>query len=366
MNINKWRKILFTIIFLILLIGIFAFLIAYFRSNSSVKDSSANTGSEFVGYSGTHFTLNSSPFYVGGTNNHYIPWAAKNEVDNVLDDAAAMHFNVVRTFVSSVRGSIDGTKKTIWYWSTYGDPNNLGVEGTYFQYWDTVNNKMGINDGPDGLQHIDYLLYKAKSLNIKILLAFNDFHFYTGGMQQMAEWYGIRNVTDPHKDEYTTVFTDPRVVADYKTWISHLLNRVNTYTGVMYKDDPTIFGWDLANEPAASSVSILQTWISTMASYVKSIDHNHLVTSGDEGYLNLSGDSPVGELANSNIDFGTMHTYPAFTKLTLQQTNDLIQLHCGFAKNAQKPVILEEFGLSNSNTTNQYAYCYKTGYFIIQ
>lgn len=32
-----------------------------------------------------------------------------------------------------------------------------------------------------------------------------------------------------------------------------MLTRVNTYTNVMYKDDPTIFAWELINEPQCRS-----------------------------------------------------------------------------------------------------------------
>src|SRR5207237_2175157 len=44
-------------------------------------------------------------------------------------------------------------------------------------------------------------------------------------------------------------YTDPTIRKWYKDWIAHLLNRTNTYTGLQYKDDATILGWELANEP---------------------------------------------------------------------------------------------------------------------
>ena len=35
----------------------------------------------------------------------------------------------------------------------------------------------------------------------------------------------------------------------YKNHVKTVLTRVNTVTGVAYRDDPTILGWELMNEP---------------------------------------------------------------------------------------------------------------------
>ena len=51
-----------------------------------------------------------------------------------------------------------------------------------------------------------------------------------------------------------------------------MLNRINTRTGVRYKDDKAVLGWELGNELLAP-----KEWVREMAPYVKQLDPNHLV-----------------------------------------------------------------------------------------
>lgn len=70
-----------------------------------------------------------------------------------------------------------------------------------------------------------------------------------------------------------------------------VLTRVNKMTGVAYKDEPAIFAWELMNEPRCQSDlsgKTLQAWITEMASYVKSVDPNHMVEIGLEGFYGES------------------------------------------------------------------------------
>lgn len=55
--------------------------------------------------------------------------------------------------------------------------------------------------------------------------------------------------------------------------------RRNTYNGRLYKEDPTIFAWDILNEPrqTAGDYTPVQKWIDMMASFLKSVDPNHMV-----------------------------------------------------------------------------------------
>ena len=65
---------------------------------------------------------------------------------------------------------------------------------------------------------------------------------------------------------------------------------------VCCRDDPTILAWSLSNEPRCDgdySGSSLQGWIDATAEFLKSIDPNHLITVGAEGFL---GSSTPGQL----------------------------------------------------------------------
>ena len=60
------------------------------------------------------------------------------------------------------------------------------------------------------------------------------------------------------------------------SWASR---RRNTYNGLLYKEDPTIFAWDLLNEPRQTQGDhqAVQQWIDLFAPFIKSQDPNHMV-----------------------------------------------------------------------------------------
>ncbi|MFH9299002.1 hypothetical protein [Streptomyces sp. NPDC017520] len=84
----------------------------------------------------------------------------------------------------------------------------------------------------------------------------------------------------------------PGCFTSYKNYVSYALNRTNHYSGVKYKDDPTIFAWDLMNEPRYEAQSpeediegtTLRAWVDEMGAFMKKIDPNHLLGAGIEGH----------------------------------------------------------------------------------
>ena len=74
----------------------------------------------------------------------------------------------------------------------------------------------------------------------------------------------------------------------FKKYVTMLLTRVNTITGVQYSQDPTIFALELANEPhttdgyeAARGIpvgSIVREWIKEMVATIRLVDSKHMVS----------------------------------------------------------------------------------------
>jgi len=292
----------------------------------------------FVGVSEGRFIHDGRRFDIAGVNNHYLTFGSAAEVTRVLDDAVALRANVVRTFIQPVIGSLDGRSvPTIWDWKRQADASNLGVDGAYMLYWDVPRREMGINDGADGLQRLDFVLAEAAKRDLKLIIAFLDFWAYTGGAQQMRAWYG--------SDERSTFFfADPRTKQNYKDWIRHVLDRVNTITGVRYKDDPVILAWELMNEPEIRPPSLRDSWLAEMASYVKSLDPRHLLASGRANVRERLADIGIAE-----FDFGVWHGYPRHANLAPTQLEALIDAFCEIGRMHRKPVVLEEFGFARSN-----------------
>jgi mannan endo-1,4-beta-mannosidase len=295
------------------------------------------------------FEYQGKPFCFAGTNNYYVIFKPRPMVDAVLESAAAMKLKVMRLWAFLDRGSLDGSVPDL-----KGEP---GKDGVYFQYWDPKARAPAFNDGPNGLERLDYVVYKAEKLGLKLIMVLTNNWQDFGGMDQYLLWYGL--------DRHDLFYTDPRVKAAYKGWILHLLHRRNTLTGRLYKEEPAIFSWELANEPRAISgkgfdrrdgwtTSTLTDWVTEMSAYIKSLDPNHLVSVGDEGFLNSDGDhwtyratdgvDHVAMTSAPGIDFGTFHMYPEDWGTVEGWAEEWIRDHVKVARELGKPTVLEEYG----------------------
>jgi endo-1,4-beta-mannosidase len=64
--------------------------------------------------------------------------------------------------------------------------------------------------------------------------------------------------------------------------------RVNSITGRQYRHDPTLLGWELADEasdPGNVASAHLHAWTNQIATHIRELDPNHLLASGSTGYF---------------------------------------------------------------------------------
>jgi mannan endo-1,4-beta-mannosidase len=320
---------------------------------ASVEDDLDARGRPFVRRLGRTFNHRGRVFRPVGAANYYLMYKSPAMVDFVLEAAAESGFNTVRTWGSLVIGNQDGSN------SIRGK-----ADGVYFQYWDGT--APAFNDGSDGLQHLDYVVYKAGQLDLKLVIPFvnnwNDF----GGMDQYVRWRGGQ-----YLDEF---YTDPAIRGWYKDWIAHLLNRVNTYTGVAYKDDSTIMTWELANEPRCRAFGVypdsgtcttqtLIDWAADVSAFVKSIDDEHLLSVGDEGFYCTPGAADWTENCSEgvdtlaladlpHVDVASLHLYPDLWGKDPAWGTEWIRRHIRDARRIRERAILGEFGLKDKSIRN--------------
>lgn len=309
---------------------------------------------QFVRRDGNVLRLDGKQFRFAGTNNYYLMYKSRAMVDDVLSAAAANDFAVVRTWGWLDIGNQDGSN------SVAGKADNV-----YFQYWDGT--QPAYNDGADGLQRLDYVVAKAKAEGVRLVIPFTNNWRDFGGMDQYVRWRGGQ-----YHDQF---YTDPLIRQWYKNWIAHLLNRTNSITGIKYKDEPAIMAWELANEPrcigsgvyprsSACTEQTLIAWADEMSTFIKSIDQNHLVSVGDEGFYCVAGSTDWTENCNEggdtlaftrlpHIDVMSFHLYPDHWGKDALWGMDWIKRHIRDAKSIGKPVMLGEFGWRDKATRNR-------------
>lgn len=293
------------------------------------------------------FVIAGKPFYFCGTNAYYLMQekAQGSTVSlDALDAAKVSGFRVVRTW-----GFFDSSPGT-----GSVDPAILQLSPGVYQ--------------ESAFKAMDWVIAEAAKRDIRLIITLvNNWDAY-GGMNQYVQWFGLSG-----HDQF---FTDPGAKQAFKNYMRDFVSRKNSITGIAYKDDPTIMSWELANEaecrsdPGALQGTLLK-WYAEMSAYLKSVDPNHLVATGEEGFdvttTNytgftsyttyfavfswIDGTSFTQNIALPDIDWGSLHLYPD-TWSWLDPTSDGVNWiadHVKIARARGKPLLLAEYGLERSS-----------------
>lgn len=309
--------------------------------------------SPFIQVKNGQFIRNGQPYYYIGANFWYGAILAsegtggnRERLHRELDSLKAIGVDNLRILVGS-----DGKRGV----PTKVEPTLQEAPGIYN---DTI------------LAGLDYLLAEMEKRDMLAVLYLNNSWEWSGGYSQYLAWARGDKAPVPAVDGWPAFmnYVKEFVVSDsaqalFDNHVKYILTRTNRYTHRKYTDDPTIMSWQIGNEPRAfASDSIHKAafaeWMSKTSSLIRSLDPNHLISTGSEGKHGCEEDIALFEKvhADTNIDYMNIHIWPYnwgwAPKDSLQEnlekactnTQAYINEHLNIAKKYQKPLVLEEFG----------------------
>ena len=217
---------------------------------------------------------------------------------------------------------------------------------------------------------LDYLLAEMGERNMKAVLYINNSWEWSGGYGMYLEWAGEGKALIPAEVGYSAFMnsvskfvTNEKAKELFYDHVKHVVSRTNTVTGKPYKDDPAIFSWQIGNEPRCfradkEGQDAFVDYMWTTAALIKSIDPNHMVSSGSEGEWGCENSMELYERIHScpDIDYMNIHIWPynwnwvrentlaTNLPVAIKNTDDYIDAHLALAAKYGKPVVLEEFG----------------------
>jgi hypothetical protein len=324
---------------LIVLIAVSSFALLS-KANGSVK-----AASSFGTRCGIHFCLNGKAYYYAGANSYDIFTFGDGSSNSTQDDIENKYMD---------KAAIDA------YFANAQSDQIKVIRTWMFDHetWHGFEPSKGVYNEAE-FDEFDYIIQSAKAHGIMLIAPFENYWEAYGGIDTRLQWEGL-GTGQSNRWKFFNQQQCPGCFTQYKNYVSYVLNRVNHYSGVAYKDDPTIFAWELMNEPRYENATpdesttgiTLRAWVDTMGAYVKSIDANHMLSAGLEGqqtsygYGGNSGNPFVYINQSPYIDFTTAHPYPtaSWANLTMDQTKTLIKTWISDSHNTVgKPFVMEEY-----------------------
>ncbi|KAJ7582721.1 glycoside hydrolase family 5 protein [Mycena floridula] len=263
----------------------------------------SSTNDQFVQTKNSKFLVNGSEFRFVGTNAYWLS-ALNTEED------------IITTFESMSAAGITAVRT----WA-FNDVDVIPENGTWFQL--VANGTTTINNGTNGLAKLDAVVRQAENFGIYLMLTLtnnwnprplfdnlteslqnltstvesgggvsrrdvtvgtnnslprntlsNDY----GGMDLYLRQFGLIN----HDDFYT----NSTIIGAFTDWTSNVVSR--------YVDSPAILAWEIANDPRCNSsigaspgcnTQTITNWLHNISTHIRSIDSNHLISSGAQGFM---------------------------------------------------------------------------------
>jgi mannan endo-1,4-beta-mannosidase len=217
------------------------------------------------------------------------------EIDDALGSIEQMGGQVVRTYTLSVKKSNDPEDL----------PRYLLGPGQFNE---------------EAFRTLDRVIAAAHRHRVRLIIPFVDMWSWWGGVAELAAFHGKKA---------EEVWTDPQLIQDYKDIITYVISRVNTVTGVRYRDDKAILAWETGNE-----LHCPPQWTREMVAHIKSQDPQHLALDGTHREVLLPS-----SLEDANIDLVQTHHYEKDPRAMIGHILESAKM-----ARSRKPYFVGEFG----------------------
>jgi mannan endo-1,4-beta-mannosidase len=310
---------------------------------------STNAQGKFVRVKNGQFFLHGKPYHYIGTNMWYGPLLAAQGTAGLmrlrreLDFLKANGVTNLRVMVGA-DGMHKGDNKIV----PFSLQPNQGV----------YNQRL--------LRSLDIFLNEIGKRGMYAVLYLGNNWDWSGGFPQYLAWNGNEFVTLHNRkwDEYRKAVAQFQscqpCMAAFESHIRFIIGRTNSVNGRRYVNDPSIMAWQIANEPrpfTEENIPAFVAWMKRTAAFIKSLDRNHLLSSGGEGEIGFNNLKTFEEVhSDPNYDYATIHIWPknwSWFKGTevsdgfdnvVRNTNEYLAKHRSIMHSLHKPLVLEEFG----------------------
>ena len=298
---------------------------------------------QFVQRHGNRFEIDGQPFRFVGANVAVMYRDEDRErMPETLRQAAVAGIKVVR----------------VWAFGE-GGPNDVKPIGDLADWPRTHPFRLAPgNWNEEAFVQLDKVIAEAGRNNLRVQLCLANWWRDTGGITQYLRWAGINDADDDrfpygiNNERAMLFYTNNDARRFYREHLEKLALRRNSVTGVVYRDDATIFGWELMNEAQVITGRWAErrAWIAEMSGYLKSLDHNHMIAPGDWGYRTASERREwLADHNLSSIDYCDVHNYPRNDHDSFvdspKSLAEFIDNRAAAALSIGKPLVFGEFGM---------------------
>jgi len=189
------------------------------------------------------------------------------------------------------------------------------------------------------LAGLDYLMAELEKRDMKAVLYFNNAWEWSGGYGAYLDWVGFNGDVMSNTASGFKHFDQTPVPSIEGWWeymqyvgnfmlndeakelaanhVRNMVTRKNRFTGKPYSESKALMAWEIANEPRCFVNDSIHKakfveWIDEQSTLIKSLDPNHLVTTGSEGRNGCEEDMELFNAIHTlpNIDYACIHIWP--------------------------------------------------------